>query len=915
MQPTQGPDEPMHTLNTNEGRQDMSRRRMAEIVNSYLADNGDGTLTRVEYDAVWTGLWEGDVLQNESQGISVETYDESFRFLSRKMVPMELSIFGGFYAGSDYNFMVFGQENPREEDDVEVIRVVRYSKDWVRLDSVGLYGANTTIPFDAGSLRMAQSGDVLYLHTSHKMYAFIEGVNHQANLNFSVHIPTMTQYGADYGISMYESYVSHSFNQFVALDGDGVPFYLDHGDAYPRAVVVGGSASLLDIQGTVGDNTTGVSVGGFECSDSCYLAVGMSVDQSSASAYRAALEAEEMNIFVSARNRSSGETNVRWMTDYKKEDAVRVSTPQFVKFSQDRFLILWTEKAIGASSSDSATLYYAFLDGEGRVSGSVFSQEAGALSDCRPILYQGKATWYVTSERGISYYTIDAQGAYEEHVSYELQAPDLTAECVADGIALRWNTVPKALSYTLFWRKAGTEEGYAYKTIYADDEDATFEEGMASYVLSETYQSGWHVETRFEEGEAYEFYVSARNRTLVGRKSEVLCVTYAPPSLEKPVLSYEEEAGIRFYWDSVLHAQSYSLCWRKEGGNGYTSKPFLDGETEIRFMDIGIMLEEGSAYIFWLTASSGENGAYKGSASDEIRLIYTKPFLEKPVLSQERGLEGIWIYWNAVPHAAQYRLYWKKEGEEKSAYKILQNGETACLLDDWRLEEGSAYIFWLTASSGENGAYKGSTSDEIRLIYTKPSLEKPVLSQEQGLEGIWIYWNAVPHAAQYRLYWKEEGEEKSAYKTLRNGETACLFENWRLEEGRAYLFWLSASSGTNGAYKSAESDPIRVVYVSKSGAETNRAAQRITVKKSAWTYRARKLKKKARSFAIGAKTTGDGALAYRVIKGGRYLSVTKKGRVTIKKNAPKGVYQIRITAEETRRYRKAERTIRIRIRK
>ena len=40
------------------------------------------------------------------------------------------------------------QSNAAESDSAEVIRVVKYDKDWNRLGAASLKGANTTIPFD-----------------------------------------------------------------------------------------------------------------------------------------------------------------------------------------------------------------------------------------------------------------------------------------------------------------------------------------------------------------------------------------------------------------------------------------------------------------------------------------------------------------------------------------------------------------------------------------------------------------------------------------------------------------------------------------------------------------------------------------------------------------------------------------------
>ena len=84
-------------------------------VNSYIMQNADGTLNRVEY------------LNNK---VIVETYSSTGKFRKKRSIKMELPIFGGFYSGKKYNFVVFGQKNLKENNKKEVVRVVKYSKNW-----------------------------------------------------------------------------------------------------------------------------------------------------------------------------------------------------------------------------------------------------------------------------------------------------------------------------------------------------------------------------------------------------------------------------------------------------------------------------------------------------------------------------------------------------------------------------------------------------------------------------------------------------------------------------------------------------------------------------------------------------------------------------------------------------------------
>ena len=142
---------------------------LSRAVSSYLYENKSSGFTRVEcyrqditpeednayYDTVVISLPDDfygngidDLISDEYHILKVviEDYDSAFQIQSAKEIDMELPIWGGFFAGEDYNFLVFGQENKDENDNQEVIRVVKYSKDWERIGSASLYGANTTIP-------------------------------------------------------------------------------------------------------------------------------------------------------------------------------------------------------------------------------------------------------------------------------------------------------------------------------------------------------------------------------------------------------------------------------------------------------------------------------------------------------------------------------------------------------------------------------------------------------------------------------------------------------------------------------------------------------------------------------------------------------------------------------------------------
>ena len=366
------------------------------VVRSYLAEEDDGTLTRVEY--------------TDDGALIVESLSRDGAVLQSRSVEQELPLFGGFYSGEAYNFLVFGQKNDEENDDAEVVRVVKYDKDWQRLDSMSLRGANTVVPFSSGSLRMTETDGALYIHTCHTMYADGNGVNHQANMTLAVDQESMALLDGAWQVSNATTgYVSHSFAQFVRADG-GYLYRVDHGDSVPRAVGISRcdpdiglsrtwSAKAPSIPGKYGDNATGVSVGGFEIGSEKLLIAGNAVDLNS-TRYD---PNGQRNIFLSLMRKDLLASYTVQLTKYTEGSGVRPGTPQLVKLSGEHFLVLWEER----DASGSYLVRMAEVDQEGTVTRRGVSHRL-RLSDCQPIVTSdGLVRWYVTDGSTLTMYALD----------------------------------------------------------------------------------------------------------------------------------------------------------------------------------------------------------------------------------------------------------------------------------------------------------------------------------------------------------------------------------------------------------------------------------------------------------------------------------------------------------------------------
>lgn len=428
----------------NEGQQNYST--YSSPMDSYLYQCSDGTLMKVQYIYA-------------SKVVSVEYYDSSYKIIKNKTIAEELPIFGGFYAMNGYYYLLTGQENSEESDTVEVYRVTKYDSNWNRISSCGLYGANTYIPFDAGSARMTHTGNYLIVRTCHEMYKSSDGYHHQANVTFEVDTSAMKITDSYTCVASSSSgYVSHSFNQFIKVNTDGKMVAIDHGDAYPRSIVLSKynsvctsgtftkSCSTVNMVvpdgGTTGTNKTGLSVGGFEISSTHYLIAGNKmIDYSDGSSPR--------NIYVASVPKNGTTVSYKTITNLTSSDTT-CTTPQLVKISDQKFLVLWTQ---------GSKVFYVTVNESGDVAGTISSME-GNLSDCQPILVGSKIIWYTWNNEDTVFYEINTstlRGTKKTvRVGHDyrygfVNNGTIDKTCAKCGDVIT-ETVPTSNPYTVWWK-------------------------------------------------------------------------------------------------------------------------------------------------------------------------------------------------------------------------------------------------------------------------------------------------------------------------------------------------------------------------------------------------------------------------------------------------------------------------------
>ena len=424
----------------------------SDTVKSYLTVCDNGNYMRVQSGAI-----NGKLL--------VEYYSSDFEPLSTKLIDNELPIFGAFYDSGNNYYVLSGQENPKQNDSLEVFRITKYDKNWNKIKSCGLYGANTTVPFDAGSARMTHSGDHLLVRTCHEMYKSSDGNNHQSNVTIEVDMPSMTITDSYTGIMNVDyGYVSHSFNQFIKTDGNHI-VALDHGDAHPRSAVLVkynsdfttgkffpsyfDKVSNIDVvtypEYTSGHyNYTGAAIGGFDVSSSSYIVAQSTVDLDYINT------SETRNVYVSAVSKDLSTNKLNKITSYA-EGTASASAPQLVKINNNSFLLLWARDTKVSCVK---------LNADGTVNGSIHTFE-GSLSDCQPVIKNGRAVWYVYDKNNVTFNslnlsnlddikTVDVKTGHDYETKYASKTDGtVTQTCKSCGYVNKF-TVPT--STTVYWR-------------------------------------------------------------------------------------------------------------------------------------------------------------------------------------------------------------------------------------------------------------------------------------------------------------------------------------------------------------------------------------------------------------------------------------------------------------------------------
>ncbi|MCR4842089.1 MAG: hypothetical protein K5840_02380 [Eubacterium sp.] len=235
-------------------------------------------------------------------------------------------------------------------------------------------------------------------------------------------------------------------------------------------------------------------------------------------------------------------------------------------------------------------------------------------------------------------------------------------------------------------------------------------------------------------------------------------------------------------------------------------------------------------------------------------------------------------------------------GEATSSVGYYVNDQMAMSLDD-SVADGDDVAVWFYDDAAN---YEG---------YTYFDQKTASASLEDGAASVTLKLSQYSYDSSWNLV---AGTVTGASVTVNGTDSGIDTDsegNATVSFSKAGTYVISATM-KNSDGSTAITAPYCVVTVTDSSSDgTTLKTQKIKVKKASLkkTYKAKKLRKKARSFKIKASTTGDGTLTFKKVSGSKRIKINKKtGKVTVKKGTKKGTYKInvKIKASATDTYAK-----------
>ena len=288
-------------------------------------------------------------------------------------------------------------------------------------------------------------------------------------------------------------------------------------------------------------------------------------------------------------------------------------------------------------------------------------------------------------------------------------APTLTLSNAEDGVLIRWDAVPGAAKYRVYYHgsKGWTKMVDTAETSYLDKD------------VKSGYRYTYTIRTMDENGNLLSWYYS-----------DGFKITY----ITAPTFSLSNAAdGVKISWNAVDGAVKYRVFYY--GSRGWTR--LIDtGDTS--FVDTDVL--SNHTYKYTVRCITEDGSAY----TSDYRAGKSLKFYAAPKLTLSNAEDGVSIKWDAVAGAAKYRVYYKGRN---GWTKLVDTASTSTLDKD--VVSGTNYTYTIRAMDSNGNHLSYYYTDGFRIQF----ISAPQFSVSNAADGVKISWTAPGGAKKYRVFY------------------------------------------------------------------------------------------------------------------------------------------------------------------
>lgn len=306
-------------------------------------------------------------------------------------------------------------------------------------------------------------------------------------------------------------------------------------------------------------------------------------------------------------------------------------------------------------------------------------------------------------------FTSDFDRAGKSAIYYT--APILKLSNAEDAVSIKWDPVPQAAKYRVYYKSGTTWKAVAADTTATSLLDKDVRSGSRyTYTIRALDASGRHLSWFYPEGFSITF-------------------------LSAPVFNLSNEAnGVKISWNTVPGAEKYRVFYN--GSRGWTK---LVDTASTSFIDTDV--SSNRTYKYTVRCLNQNATAF----TSDYRAGKYITYYAAPKLQLSNAENGVYMKWDPVEGAAKYRLYYKG----RNGWTKLTADTTSTSFLDKYVSSGATYTYTIRALDANGNHLSWFYTDGFRIQYVAP----PVITVSNIEDGVKISWEKPAGSQKYRVYY------------------------------------------------------------------------------------------------------------------------------------------------------------------